>query len=202
MVGSDAARRSQAVPDGAECDHQGGAGLVRRAGLCRGRDRDSPGLAGQRDASARARAPKSSAATAAARRATCGPRRNSPPRNCSPPARPGSSSLRACSATASAATCICPNSPCWNGIAPNASYDAVMADSVVVIAACGAGDRDRAVLVSRQDGRSVRRAGTVDGGCRHSSASRGSICWPRSGMARATARRLRRRQRARVRHHR
>ena len=47
MVVGGAARRPQAVPDGAERDHQGGAGLVRRAGLCRGRDRNSAGLAGQ-----------------------------------------------------------------------------------------------------------------------------------------------------------
>ena len=80
------------------------------------------------------RAPNLSAPTARARRGICGPRRNSPARSCWPPAKPRFSSLRGCFATASAAICICPNSPCWNGTAPNATYDAVMADSVVVIA--------------------------------------------------------------------
>ena len=52
MVVACPARRSKAFPDGARCNREGGADLVRRAGLCRGRDRHPPGIAGQRDASA------------------------------------------------------------------------------------------------------------------------------------------------------
>ena len=46
----------------------------------------------------------------------------------------GFSSSRGCFATASAAICICRSSRCWNGTAPMPTYDAVMADSIVVIA--------------------------------------------------------------------
>ena len=44
------------------------------------------------------------------------------------------SSSPACSATASAAICICPNSRCWSGIARMRAYAGVMADTVAVIA--------------------------------------------------------------------
>jgi len=42
--------------------------------------------------------------------------------------------LRGCFATASAAICIFPNSPCWNGTRADTPYDAVMADTIAVIA--------------------------------------------------------------------
>ena len=70
----------------------------------------------------------------AARGAICGPRQSSPARSCWPPARPRFSSLRGCFGTANAAICICPNSPCSNGTGHDANYDAVMADTIVVIA--------------------------------------------------------------------
>ena len=85
------------------------------------------------------------------------------PRNCSPRAKQKSSNSPACSATASAAICICPNSPCWNGIAPTPAYDAVMADSIVVIAHAAQATGIGRFLVSGQDRRSLCRAGTADG---------------------------------------
>src|SRR6185312_4979183 len=52
LVVARAACRSKTFPDGAERDHAGGARLVRRAGVCRGRDRDPAGLTRQRGPSA------------------------------------------------------------------------------------------------------------------------------------------------------
>ena len=55
-------------------------------------------------------------APAAVRHVICEPLRNSPPRNSSPRAKRKSSNSPGYSVTASMATCICLNSPCWNGI--------------------------------------------------------------------------------------
>ena len=174
-------------------------GLVRGAGICRGRDRRPAGLAGQRDPSARAAHRTDDAPTVAGCSDICGPRRNSPARNCSPRAKQKSSNLPACSATASAAICICPNSPCWNGTAPTPAYDAVMADTHRGDRACRAGDRHRTVLVSGQDRRSLCRAGTADGRSRVRALCRDRSAGDDHGMARAIAPRLRTRRKERIR---
>ena len=82
-------------------------------------------------------APRTELSDSAGRRRhalSCAPRRNSQPRNCWRRVRRKYSNSRGYFATASAATCICRNSPCWSGIAPSEPYEAVMADSIVVIA--------------------------------------------------------------------
>ena len=117
LVGRRHACRPPAVPAGAR-PHQGGAApLVRGAGLHRGRDRRPAGLARQRDAPARLRhrADRPRRRQAAALPAhlagvrlqeAAGGGRGS-----------GSSRSPRCSATASAARCIIPSSPCSSGIA-------------------------------------------------------------------------------------
>ena len=110
--------RPAAVPAGQRRHYRGARGL---GSTSRASSRSKPAILqvspGQRDPSARAPHRDHRRRRRAAPAAICAPRRNSPARSCWRPARSGSSSSPGCSGTASAATCICPNSPCWNGTA-------------------------------------------------------------------------------------
>ena len=74
------------------------------------------------------------AATARARRAICGPRRNSPPRNCSPPVRPEIFEFARVFRDRERGDLHLPEFTMLEWYRADASYDAVMADSIVVIA--------------------------------------------------------------------
>ena len=76
----------------------------------------------------------------------------------------------------------------------NASYDAVMADSVVVIAHAAQATGIGRLFVSRPYRRSLCRAGTADGGGRFRPLCRHRPAWPPSPTARAIALAWQRRQ--------
>ena len=115
------------------------AGLFDEQGLprskpasCRSRPATRPICTRRRRADRAAMAPRGALSAA--------PRRNSPARNCWPPVSNRSSSSPACSATASAATLHLPEFTMLEWYRAEASYDAIIADTIVVIAQRGAGD--------------------------------------------------------------
>ena len=119
VVVARAARRPSAVPAGPGRHHRASRAWFDEQGFPRGRNRrfcrSRPGN------ETHLHAPRTEIMRpdgGACEPATCGPRRNSPARSCWRRARRRFSNSRGCFVTASAATCICPNSPCWNGTAP------------------------------------------------------------------------------------
>ena len=134
VVVAGAARRRQAVSGGARRRHQGDPGLVRRAGFCRGRNRNSAGFAGQRDPSACAAHRTRRRRWRARRRVTCGPRRNSPARNCWRRAKQKIFEFARVFRDRERGDLHLPEFTMLEWYRANATYDAVMADSIVVIA--------------------------------------------------------------------
>ena len=72
----------------------------------------------------------------------------------------------------------------------NEPYETLMDDCAALLAEAARAAGAQAVYVSRQEHRSLRRAGAADRGARPSRAMPASICWRRSRAGRATAAQL------------
>ena len=109
------------------------------------------------------RGPISSAPTAAAPRDICGPRRNSPARSCWRRAKAKIFEFARVFRDRERGDLHLPEFTMLEWYRADAAYDAIMADTVVVIAHAAQATGIRSFSLSRQGLRPLCRAGTVDG---------------------------------------
>ena len=166
LVDSRAPRRRQAVPAARGAVTRAIRGMVRRAGFYRGRDRDTAGFARQRDPSACA-----AHRTCRGRRPARSRRylRTSPEFACKKLLAAGEAKIFEFARVfrdRERGDLHLPEFTMLEWYRADATYDAVMADTRRRHCPGRAGDRHRAIFVSRQNRRSVCRAGAADGGGR------------------------------------